>query len=189
MNNSEFQAHTEKIEQLVTRVNALEDADARATALELLQSLMDLHGAALARVLEVANESGERGHKVVEKLGDDPLICGLLVLYGIHPLDFETRVRRAVEALKPALRKKSATAELLGISDNSVQVKIEATGHGCGNSAEAVEELIEQTIVAAAPEVVEVVVEGVPTASAGFVALTDIQPAMKEDKAYEESAA
>src|ERR1044072_3017529 len=104
MNNGEFLAHTEKIEQLVQRVNGFAEADARTNALELLQSVMDLHGATLARIVEIANDSGERGQRLLEQLGTDPLVCGLLVLYGIHPLDLETRVRRAVEHVAPALR-------------------------------------------------------------------------------------
>src|SRR5690349_13636675 len=152
MNSGEFLAHTEKIEQVVQRVNGLTDSDARTTALELLQSLMDLHGATLARVVEIANDSGERGQRLLEKLGADPLVCGMLVLYGIHPLACETRVRRAVEQVAPVLRKKGGSVELLGVSDNIVRVKIEASGHGCGSSPEALEELVEQAIVAAAPE-------------------------------------
>ena len=189
INMGEFQAHTEKIEQLVQRVNSLADADARTTALELLQSAMDLHGAAFARIVEVAKDSGERGQKMLEKFGADPLICGLLVLYGVHPLDFEQRVRRAVENVAPALRKKGASVELLGISENTVRVRIDATGHGCGSSPEAVEQMVEQAILELAPEVEQIVAEGVPAANAGFVPLNMIQPMTKEEKAYEESAA
>jgi Fe-S cluster biogenesis protein NfuA len=189
MDNSEFIGHTEKIEQLVQRVNGLADADARTTALELLQSLMDLHGATLGRIVDIANDSGERGQKLLEKLGADPLVCGLLVLYGIHPLDCETRVRRAIENVAPALRKKGGSVELLSVSDNIVRVKIEASGHGCGNSPEALEQLVEQAIVSAAPEITQIVAEGFPVATGGFVPLNQIQPATKEEKAYEESAA
>lgn len=189
MNPGEFQAHTEKIEQLVERVNALADAEARTTALELLQSLMDLHGAGLARILELANDSGERGRKMLDKIGADPLVGGLLVLYGIHPVEFTTRVRNAVEGVQPVLRKKGASVELLGIDDHTVRVRIDGSGHGCGNSPEAIEQAVEQAILEAAPEVTQIIAEGVPPANAGFVPLNRIQPATKEEKAYEESTA
>lgn len=189
MNPGEFQAHTEKIEQLVERVNALADAEARTTALELLQSLMDLHGAGLARILELANDSGERGRKMLDKIGADPLVGGLLVLYGIHPVEFTTRVRNAVEGVQPVLRKKGASVELLGIDDHTVRVRIDGSGHGCGNSPEAIEQAVEQAILEAAPEVTQIIAEGVPAANAGFVPLNRIQPATKEEKAYEESTA
>ena len=47
--------------------------------------------------------------------------------------------------------------------------------------------MVEQAILEAAPEVVEVVVEGLP--STGFVPLNLIQPAAKKENQYEESAA
>src|SRR6185437_12929316 len=97
MNNSEFQAQTEHINRQVQRVSEIQNEDARAAALDLLQSVMDLHGAVISRVVEVLSGSGDAGRNSLAKLGSDPLICGLLVLYGVHPLPLEERVGRAVE--------------------------------------------------------------------------------------------
>ena len=87
--------------RLVQRVSALADEDARTTALELLQSMMDLHGAVVSRIVEVLDAS-EAGRTSLAKLGNDPLVCGLLVLYGVHPVALEERVARAVESAPPA---------------------------------------------------------------------------------------
>ena len=109
MDNGEFQAHTERVEQLVQRVTDLADDDARTTALELLQSLMDLHGAVVSRIVEVLSEAGEGGRAALAKLGSDPLICGLLVLYGVHPVPLEQRVAAALEKVRPLLKKQSGS--------------------------------------------------------------------------------
>lgn len=196
--NSEFQTHAERIEKLVQRVSGLADEEARGTALELLQSMMDLHGAVISRVVEVLNAS-EAGRASLAKLGCDPLVCGLLVLYGVHPVALEDRVARAIENVRPQLRKHSGSAELIGIADAVVRVKIQSSGHGCGSSADALKSTVEQAILEAAPEVVQVLVEGVPAPAAGFVPLNLVQPAtaqpavaqpaMKEENSYEESAA
>ena len=151
--SSEFQAHTERIEQLVQRVSGLADEEARTTALELLQSMMDLHGAVVSRIVELLNAS-EAGRASLAKLGCDPLVCGLLVLYGVHPVALEERVARAVENVRPQLRKHSGSAELIGIADDVVRVKIQSSGHGCGSSADALKSTVEQAILEAAPEVV-----------------------------------
>ncbi len=189
LDSREFQAHTEQIERMVQRVSEMADEHARTTALELLQSMMDLHGAVLSRVVEVLGSS-EAGRTSLSKLGDDPLICGMLVLYGIHPVPLEDRVKSAIEKAAPQLRKHNGSAELLGISDSVVRVKIESSGHGCGSSADALKSTLEQAILEAAPEVVELVVEGIPAPVAnGFVPLNLVQPAMKEETNYEESAA
>ena len=188
MNNSEFQERTERISQLVERVNEIADADARTTALELLQSVMDLHGAGFSRIVEVLSDSGESGRNALAKLGADPLLCGLMVLYGIHPVPLKERVSRAVEKLAPQLRKRSAAVELIAVDDLVVRVKATAVGNGCGASADEVKQMVEQSILEAAPEV-EILVEGLAPSEPGFVPLSMIQPTLKEEKRYEESTA
>ncbi len=192
ISSSEFQAHTERIEQLVQRVSGLADENARTTALELLQSMMDLHASVVARIVEVLN-STEPGRASLAKLGSDPLVCGLLVLYGVHPVSLEDRVARAVENVRPQLRKHGGSVELIVIADAVVRVKIQSSGHGCGSSVDALKNTVEQAILEAAPEVAEIVVEGAPASAGGFVPLNLIQPAtnpaIKEEKTYEESAA
>jgi Fe-S cluster biogenesis protein NfuA len=189
MNSSEFQAHTEAIERLVERVSALSDEDARTSALELLQSVMDLHGAVLSRIVEVLNNSGEAGRAALAKLGSDPLICGLLVLYGVHPVPLQDRVARAIEKVAPQLHKQGGSVELAGIVDAVVTVKLHSSGHGCGSTAEALKRVVEQAILEVAPELVQVIAEGATSSASGFIPLNMIQPAMKEEKKYEESTA
>ena len=197
----EFQAHTEQIDRLVQRVMALTDDDARNTALELLQSVMDFHGVVASRIVEVLS-AGEAGRTSLAKLGSDPLICGLLVLYGIHPIPLEERIRQALEKARPQLQKHGGSVELLGISDAVVRVNVHSAGHGCGSSPDAIKQKVEQAILEAAPEVVEIVVEGLPAREGKFIPLQAIQPAngeaaatamippaKKEERAYEESTA
>jgi Fe-S cluster biogenesis protein NfuA len=190
MTSNEFQEKTAEIDGLVQRVNNLSDEEARTAALELLQSMMDLHGAALSRIVEVLSSSGEAGRTSLAKLGQDPLISGLLVLYELHPVALEDRVKRAVEKARGDLRKQGAKIELTGIAETVVHVRIENTGHTCGSSADTLRSLVEQAILEAAPEVVQVVTEGLPVSGTGFVPLSTIQPASaKEQENYEKSTA
>ncbi len=189
MTSGEFQEHAEQVERLVQRVNELPDEDARTAALELMQSVMDLHGAALARVVEVLGDSGESGRNSLANLGSDPLICGLMVLYGVHPVALEDRVKRAIEKVRPQLHKQSGEVELLEVNDNLVRVSIQSSGNGCHSSPDALKSAVELAIREAAPEVIDIVAEGVASSAAGFVPLTMIQPALKEENRYEESPA
>lgn len=187
MNQSEFLAHTEQIEQLVQRVNELPNQDARTIALELLQSLMDLHAAAFDRIVEVLSEGGESGRNSLSKLSNDPLISGLMVLYGVHPASLEERVDRAIEKVRRRLQKQVASVELVGIAGGAVRVSVRKSGQGCGSSTDALRLAVEQAILEAAPEVVQVVVEDiVPSA---FIPANMIQPVTKEEQSYEESKA
>jgi hypothetical protein len=186
MNSSEFQQHAERVEQALQSANELADEGARNTALALMQSLMDLHGTVLARMLEVMNESGDAARSLLEKLGRDPLVCGLLVLYGMHPLPLEQRVAQALERLQPRLRKRQASAKLVAIESDRIRVRIEAAGENSG-STDGLRTLVEQAVREAAPEAGEVVVEGALDRS-GFVPIEMLQPAMKGEE-YEEPAA
>jgi Fe-S cluster biogenesis protein NfuA len=87
------------------------------------------------------------------------------------------------------LRKHGGSVELLSIAESVVRVKIESSAHGCGSSPDAFKKMVEQAILEAAPEIVEVVAEGVPASSVGFVPVNMIQPVSKEETKYEESTA
>jgi hypothetical protein len=179
MDNSEFQNYTKRVDELVQRVSALPDAEARTAALDLLQSVMDLHGAAMSRVIELLSSDSVP----LTKLTQDPLVCGLLVLYGIHPASTEERVTRAVETLCLQLRKYDADLELVGIQDGSVRIKI----RGKVSAPEKVKTAIQQGILEVAPEVTAIIIDGLTSAT--FVPVTMIQPAMREENTYEESTA
>jgi len=183
MNSGEFQERTGRIEQLVQQASDLRDEQSRATALNLLESLMDLHSAVTARIVEVLSDSGEAGRTLLNKIGADPLICGLLVLYGLHPQTLEQRVAAAIQTLQPKLGKHGGGHfEITGISESQIRVKVQ--GAAANGSASALKQKVEQALREAAPEVADIVIEGLN--SADFVPLQMIHPAQQE-KTYEES--
>jgi Fe-S cluster biogenesis protein NfuA len=184
MNNDQFQSYTKKVDQLVERVTALPDSEARTTALELLQSVMDLHGACISRIVEVLLAGGT-GHASLAKLAEDPLICGLLVLYGVHPVPLEDRVKHALERIRPQLHKLGGSVAFLAVGDGTVRLKIENQTQGF--SSEKLKTAIEQVILETAPEITEIVFEGLM--SPNFIPVGMIQPVSKEETNYEESAA
>jgi Fe-S cluster biogenesis protein NfuA len=187
MDNAEFQQHAQRVDQAVERATSIPDEAARTIALELMQSLMDLHGSGLTRIVEVLAESGEPGRNMLAELGRDPLICGLLVLYGIHPVPLEDRIADAVNRVAPQVRKQGGTLELLSVREDGVKLSIQTSGSGCHSSPDALKQSIEQAIREAAPEMVEIICEtNIP---AGFVPLTNLQTAPTKEKTYEESAA
>jgi|SRR5579862_1450403 len=185
MNSGEFQALTQKVDELVQQVTALPESEARTAALELLQSVMDLHGAGMTRIVELLSDAGDAGRSSLDKLSADPMVCGLLVLYGIHPVAAEQRVRHVIDSLAPQLKKMGATAEFLDFTDGVVRLRIRT--HAQPSSHDKLRATIEPAILSAAPELVDIVIEGL--APANFVPLNMIQPAIKEEKAYEESPA
>src|SRR5262245_56608925 len=115
----------ERVEELIQTIEALPDPTARASALALVQALMDFHGEALDRLMEIVASQGEPGYSIFDKFSGDELVSNLLLLYGLHPLPIETRVSEALEKVKPQLDAHGGSVELLEINEGVVRLRLQ----------------------------------------------------------------
>jgi hypothetical protein len=127
--DKDFQNRVQKIGQLVHDLETIADPAARAASKELVQLLMDMHGAGLERVMEIVFQSGEPAARLIDELGEDPLVSSLLVLYGLHPDDLQTRVERKLKQIDSKLHKMGAEASLLSAQDGNVHLRARVNGH------------------------------------------------------------
>jgi Fe-S cluster biogenesis protein NfuA len=156
-----FRQRVERLEALLQGVERHGDPAAQASTREIVQSLMDLHGVALERMLGLIAGAGEPGLAVIDALARDDLVGSLLLLYGLHPLDLETRVRQALDDVRPHLRAHGGDVALLGIVGGVVRLRMEVNSHGCPSSAAALKLAVEEAICGRAPDAAGVEVEGV----------------------------
>ncbi len=161
----------DRIEELVGTIESLPDPAARASALALVQALMDFHAEALDRLMEIVASQGETGYAIFDKFSGDKLISNLLLVYGLHPLTLDERVAQALEKVRPHLHSHGGEVELLGINEGVVRLRLHGSCNGCPSSAETLKLAIEAAISEAAPDVVSIEAEGAleATSSAGFV--------------------
>jgi Fe-S cluster biogenesis protein NfuA len=129
---------------------------------------MELYGAGLERITEIVFEKGEAGREILDQFGRDELVGNLLAANGLHPLDLEARVRRAVDKLRT-----TATVESLSVEQGVIRLRLRASGSGCGSSAATLKSSVEAAIYEAAPDLVQLVIEGLEEtgAASGFVPL------------------
>jgi Fe-S cluster biogenesis protein NfuA len=168
----DFREDMQRIGGLVQEIESIADPAVRAAAKNLMQLLMDLHGAALERTLDIVAEAGEPGMNIIDHLGRDSLVSSVLILYGLHPEDLETRVVKAVDRVRPQLRKQGCEVELLGVSDGDIRLRVETGSHTCGSTARTLQATLEGAIYDAAPDLVSLTIEGFEEKpSSGFVAL------------------
>jgi hypothetical protein len=167
----EFQERTRRIEGLVNALKAIPDAAARQCAEELVASVMDLHCAGLERTLEILANAGEPGASATRSLAEDELTGSLLVLHGLHPDDFETRIRRGLDQARQITRSHGAHLEVLAITPESVHVKIS------GASDRGLESALREALLESAPDADEIVIEAARPAEvrSGFVPLSSLQ--------------
>src|ERR1700722_20215178 len=99
--DKDFQVKIQRIGELVGELENIAEPEARACAKALVQLILDLHATGLERGLEIIAKNGDLGQRAIDDFGQVPLVSSLLVLYGLHPLDLESRVEQAVEKVKP----------------------------------------------------------------------------------------
>ncbi|HLX45439.1 MAG TPA: NifU family protein [Bryobacteraceae bacterium] len=176
----EFQQRLQSIETLLGEIESAADPSLRSNVQELVQTVMDLHGAGIERMLELIRASGDAGETMVQKLGRDELVSSLLVLYGLHPVSLEGRVSQALDKVGPKLRAREGDVELLRVEEGAVRLRLHANGHGCGSTAEALKEMVEEAIYQTAPDVTSLIIEGTEPKQS-FVPLTMLQDSMVRD--------
>jgi Fe-S cluster biogenesis protein NfuA len=168
----DFREDVQRIGGLVQQIESIADPALRAASQDLVRSVMDLHGAALEKALNIIAESGEPGMGIIDRLGRDSLVSSVLILYGLHPEDLETRVVKAVERVRPELRKQGCEVELCGVNAGAIRLRVQIGSHTCGSTAKTVQANLEGAMYEAAPDLTSLVIEGFEEKhSSGFVAL------------------
>jgi Fe-S cluster biogenesis protein NfuA len=172
-----FHRLSRRIEGLIARLEAAPDPNVRADALNLAQSLMELHGAGLDRLMGIVAQSGATGYALMDDFAGDGLVAGLLLLYGLHPYDLEARVMKALVETRPFLQSHGGDVELLGVTGGRVRLRLVGNCRNCSSSTMTLKLAIEGAIYEAAPDVTEIVVESQiaqkePATANGLVQLT-----------------
>jgi hypothetical protein len=159
MQDRSFQQRIGRIDTLVAELEAVADPVVKAAAKELVAAVMDLNAAAFERVVSVAARYGDAGSRLIDGLIRDEAVSSLLILYGLHPQDFETRVRGAIRNFEGV--------KLVSIDEGRIILRME--------SQERSESTLRQAVSTAAPDLVDLIIEG--TAQTGFVPLSALSPA------------
>jgi Fe-S cluster biogenesis protein NfuA/nitrite reductase/ring-hydroxylating ferredoxin subunit len=158
-----LQERVARMETLLGEIESLTDPNARSKAAEMAQVLLELYGEGLARMMEVVAQGAE-GERAFKVFAEDELISHLLLLHGLHPLDVEARVIRALEEVRPYLQSHGGNVELLGIEEGVARVRMEGSCDGCPSSAVTLKLAIEEAVLKAAPDLEGIEAEGVTEA-------------------------
>lgn len=150
-----------RIETLVKDVAEFTDPHARATAEELVQVLLDMYGEGLARLLELTAETEASGLALIDTFANDELLSSLFLLHGLHPLDIEARVMKALDEVRPYLKSHGGNVEFVRVEDGIAHLRLQGSCNGCPGSTITIKLAIEEAIYKAAPDLNGLQVEGV----------------------------
>ena len=178
----DHKAHRARIAELDALLQDLSDSGnpaLEAKTREIVQILLELHGETLAIVMDHLEDPTQPAADVRNALIDDELVAGVLLLHGLHPVDFKTRVLQALDKSRPYLKTHGGDVELLAVADGVVRLKLQGSCHGCPSSAVTLKQAIEDALYEKAPDLVALEVEGVveepaepPRVNTGLVQLT-----------------
>jgi Fe-S cluster biogenesis protein NfuA len=149
-----------RVEALLGEVDALPDADARATATALAQALLDLHAEGIGRLIGHVSDQAE----LAAAVADDAVVAQMLLLHGLHPVALEERVRGALADVRPYLEQHGGNVDFVGVEEGVVQLRLEGSCSGCPSSRVTLEHAIEAAIYEAAPDVAGIRAEDAPAA-------------------------
>jgi Fe-S cluster biogenesis protein NfuA len=149
-----------RVEELLGALRSGHVKDPAPVAEELVRLLVGLYGDGLSHIVAALQDDGAPGAAMLERLTEDPLVESLLLLHDLHPLDLDARVQRALDRVRPYLGSHAGGVEYLGVRDGVARLRLEGSCHGCPSSTVTVQLAITGAVQAAAPEVTDVVVEG-----------------------------
>ncbi len=153
-----------RVEELLAALRTSAGPKVAATAEELVGLLVGLYGDGLAVIVAVLRDRGEAGAATLARLTEDPLVESLLLVHGLHPLDIDARIQRALDRVRPYLGSHAGGVQYLGVTDGVARLRLEGSCHGCPSSTVTVQLAIQGAVEEAAPEVTQVVVEGMTEA-------------------------
>ncbi len=151
-----------EVRELVGRVEGLlEQLDPKG--IEAVQALVELYGEALARFVAGADPA------------QDELLTHLLLVHDLHPVDVETRVRQALDDVRPYLGSHGGDVELLGVADGVAHLRLGGTCNGCPSSTVTLRSAIEEAVMRAAPELERIDAEGVAEPQPALIQIGSLQ--------------
>jgi Fe-S cluster biogenesis protein NfuA len=155
---SQFAVQTGQIEKLAAKLDQANDPEVRATALALVQSVIELHGAALQSLIDRCIDT-PGGERVLNEALQDDLVSSMFLLHSLHPDDIETRVLRGIEAVRPYLKSHGGDCEFIAVNDGIVRLRLHGTCGSCPSSSLTLKNAVEEALFEVAPDIKEIVAE------------------------------
>jgi Fe-S cluster biogenesis protein NfuA/nitrite reductase/ring-hydroxylating ferredoxin subunit len=154
-------SHGARIQQLLEQIESVPSPSTRELIHDFMEATLGFYGQGLARILQVANESGPGGQKVFQQLIKDKVVRGLLLIHDLHPSNLETRLLEALEEVRPYLQSHGGNVELIGLTGEAATLRLHGTCKSCASSAVTLELAIRHAIEEACPDLIGFEVEGI----------------------------
>jgi Fe-S cluster biogenesis protein NfuA/nitrite reductase/ring-hydroxylating ferredoxin subunit len=161
-----------RMQELVEKIQAMPDPASRGMLQDCFESVLHFYGLGLAQILKVIDKTGNEGEKVRAALLKDGGVTGLLLIHGLHPVPLETRLKEALEKVRPYMKSHGGDVELLSLENDFALLRLQGHCETCPSSTVTLELAVRHAIEEACPDLAGFEVEGMakngaaPTAGA-----------------------
>jgi Fe-S cluster biogenesis protein NfuA/nitrite reductase/ring-hydroxylating ferredoxin subunit len=152
-----------RVQDLTAELEARGEQVPAALAEELVSVVVQMYGAGLERIVELAE-----GSELMDAFAADGLVASLLLIHGLYPVPLEERVAQALERVRPYMESHGGDVELLGIDDGIAKLRLEGSCKTCAASSATLELAVRQALEEAAPDLEGMDVEGVAAEPEGL---------------------
>ncbi|HEY2574346.1 MAG TPA: NifU family protein [Verrucomicrobiaceae bacterium] len=162
-----------RIQQFVDQVEQHPNPQTRESMRQCLEAVVEIYGTGLTRIVQLVNGNDS----LRQRLADDDVVRGLLLIHGLHPVPLETRLRQALEQVRPYLQSHGGNVDLVDCSHGVARLRLEGHCKTCPSSSVTLELAIRQAIDEACPDLDRIEVEGAPQAMKPRFVIPDGAPA------------
>ncbi|HVU99727.1 MAG TPA: NifU family protein [Verrucomicrobiae bacterium] len=144
--------HTARFQDVLDKIQAFPNPAARVLMEECLQSLLALYGEGLERIMHILRASEAKQPGPVSDMARDPLLRALLLIHGLHPQDLETRLRSALDSVRPYMMSHGGNVELAALDGGFALLRLQGTCKTCPSSTVTLELAVRRAVEEACPD-------------------------------------
>ena len=168
---------SQHIQDLIDQVNELPDASARDIMQECIAEISSLYGKGLEKIIDILmEENSPAATRIMNRIMENSFVSGLLLIHDLHPLDLSTRLRFALEKVRPYMESHGGNVEIVSLHEGVAKLRLSGTCKGCASSSVTLELAIKQAIEENCPDLLALEVEGVVESKSHDGKLAAAQP-------------
>ncbi|HSU52753.1 MAG TPA: NifU family protein [Candidatus Dormibacteraeota bacterium] len=150
----ELNEHTNRLEEIIEQVERFPNPAAKALMHECLQSLLAMYGEGLGRMITVLQADGVSGEKLLSNMAEDKLVRSLLLVHGLHPIDLETRLKTALDQVRPYMQSHGGNVEIVSLQDDFARLRLLGACKGCPSSRVTLELAVRKAVEDHCPDLI-----------------------------------
>jgi Fe-S cluster biogenesis protein NfuA/nitrite reductase/ring-hydroxylating ferredoxin subunit len=154
----------ERVQMLQGRLDEAPESAVKAIAEDLVSAIVQLYGEGLERIMFAV---GREQDGVAARLAEDPFLATLMLIHDVHPIPLRDRVLGALDSVRPYMESHGGNVELLSLEDGVARLHLHGSCSDCSASSVTLELAIKQALEEAAPDLDELLVEGMAPQTTG----------------------